>query len=124
MGHRNNLKRSKERKKLCEPEKQLIQIMDLKRERKTAEAVLSGSGTAGQASAVTMVRMNAILWVEDDLFYSISKGVAFQVLARKGIDQNYKCHADVYGYKRKHWHYSDLHYRHAEDIHFSNRMEN
>lgn len=24
----------------------------------------------------------------------------------------------------KHWHYSDLHYRHAEDIHFSNRMEN
>ena len=24
--------------------------------------------------------------VEDDLFYSISKGVAFQVLARKGID--------------------------------------
>ena len=39
--------------------------------------------------------------VEDDLFYSISKGVAFQVLARKGIDQNYKCHADVYGYKRK-----------------------
>ena len=38
--------------------------------------------------------------VEDDLFYSISKGVAFQVLARKGIDQNYKCHADVYGYKR------------------------
>lgn len=28
--------------------------------------------------------------VEDDLFYSISKGVAFQVLARKGIDQNYK----------------------------------
>ena len=24
----------------------------------------------------------------------------------------------------KHWHYSDLHYRHAEDIHFSNRMKN
>lgn len=39
--------------------------------------------------------------VEDDLFYSISKGVAFQVLVRKGVDQNYKCHADVYGYKRK-----------------------
>ena len=39
--------------------------------------------------------------IEDDLFYSISKGVAFQILARKGIDQNYKCHADVYGYKRK-----------------------
>jgi len=31
--------------------------------------------------------------IEDDLFYSISKGVAFQILARKGIDQNYKCHA-------------------------------
>jgi len=39
--------------------------------------------------------------IEDDLFYSISKGVAFQILARKGIDQNYKCHSDVYGYKRK-----------------------
>ena len=35
--------------------------------------------------------------IEDDLFYSISKGVAFQILARKGIDQNYKCHSDVYG---------------------------
>lgn len=30
---RNNLKRSKERKKLCEPEKQLMQTMDLKRGR-------------------------------------------------------------------------------------------
>lgn len=56
--------------------------------------------TPGRAAELKeMVKDNPM--VEDDLFYSISKGVAFQVLARKGIDQNYKCHADVYGYKRK-----------------------
>ena len=40
MGLRNNLKRSKERKKLCEPEKQLMQTMDLRGGGQTTETVL------------------------------------------------------------------------------------
>ena len=101
MGHRNNLKRSKERKKLCEPEKQLIQIMDLKRgeEKQLKQYCLDLELPDKLLLLQCAHECNPM--VEDDLFYSISKGVAFQVLARKGIDQNYKCHADVYGYKRK-----------------------
>ena len=63
--------------------------------------------------------------VEDDLFYSISKVSGISSLARKGnwirITNAMQMFMDI---NEKHWHYSDLHYRHAEDIHFSNRMEN
>ena len=101
MGHRNNLKRSKERKKLCETREATYTDYGFKREKEKQLKQYCLDLELPDKLLLLQCAHECNPMVEDDLFYSISKGVAFQVLARKGIDQNYKCHADVYGYKRK-----------------------
>ena len=48
----------------------------------------------------------------------------FRSLPEKGLIRITNAMQMFMDINEKHWHYSDLHYRHAEDIHFSNRMEN
>ena len=57
--------------------------------------------------------------VEDD-----PRAGHFRFLPEKGLIRITNAMQMFMDINEKHWHYSDLHYRHAEDIHFSNRMEN
>ena len=95
-----------------------------KGEEKQLKALLSGSGTAGQAAAVTNVRMNAILWLKMISSTVYPRAWHFRSLPEKGLIRITNAMQMFMDINEKHWHYSDLHYRHAEDIHFSNRMEN
>lgn len=70
------------------------------------------------------VRMNAILWLKMISFTVYPRAWHFRSLSEKGLIRITNAMQMFMDINEKHWHYSDLHYRHAEDIHFSNRMKN
>lgn len=65
-----------------------------------------------------------ILWLKMISSTVYPRAWHFRSLPEKGLIRITNAMQMFMDINEKHWHYSDLHYRHAEDIHFSNRMEN